>query len=250
VALNADEPARQTIHYTLDGSSPTQNSSLYVRPIVISQTGQLRARAFSPGGRPSSVSEASFVVDPDLLTLNEKHWRVEDAPGAAPASAWSIANGIIKQTSNVMVGGKRVMENTPEVERPGSLFLLQNAENFSDGELSFEINSSDDDGVGVAFRYQNPDNYYLWSAHAQRPFRALAVKQGERYEVLAEQGEAYRRGKWFQVKFIFSGSRITGFVDGEKEFEIDDHTFSEGAIGFYSWGNSGVQFRNIRFKIK
>ena len=74
----------------------------------------------------------------------------------------------------------------------------------------------------------------------------VCTRQG----LLAEQGEAYRRGKWFQVKFIFSGSRIMGFVDGEKEFEIDDHTFSEGAIGFYSWGNSGVQFRNIRFKIK
>lgn len=250
VTIKTDQPAQQTIHYTLDGSSPTQDSSLYTQPIEISKTGRLRARVFTPGGRPSSVAEASFVIDPDLVTLDEADWRVEDAPGAAPASAWSIENGTIKQTSNVMVGGARVMEDTANVERPGSLFLLQNSQVITDGELSFEVNSSDDDGVGVVFRYQDPDNYYLWSTHAQRPFRALAVKQDARYEILAEEGEGYQRGKWFQVKFVFSGSRVTGFVNGEKSFEIQDPTFSEGAIGFYSWGNSGVQFRNVRFKTK
>ena len=100
------------------------------------------------------------------------------------------------------------------------------------------------------FRYQDPENYYLWSTHAQRPFQALAIKQGARYEVLAEEAEGYLRGKWFAVKFVFSGSQITGFVNGEKEFEVLDPTFASGAIGLYSWGNSGVQFRNVRFMTK
>ena len=250
VAIKTAQPAERTIHYTFDGSSPTSRSRVYIKPIEISETGLLRARVFTPGGRPSSVAEASFVIDPDLLPLGEADWRVEDAAGAEPPSEWSIENGTIKQTSNVMVGGARVMENAANVERSGSLFLLQNAEAFADGELSLEINSSDDDGVGVVFRYQDPDNYYLWSTHAQRPFQALAIKQAARYEVLAEEAEGYLRGKWFAVKFVFSGAQITGFVNGEKEFEVQDPTFASGAVGLYSWGNSGVQFRNVRFKAK
>lgn len=248
VALKADEPARQSIRYTLDGSAPTLDSPLYRQPIAIKESGQLRARAFTDKGRPSQVTDANFVIDANLLPLDKNLWRVEDAPGAAPPSAWSIEGGTIEQTSNVMVGGKRVMEDTPEVERPGSMFLFKDAKRFTDGELSFEMNSTDDDGVGVALRYQGPENYYLWNTHNQRPFRALAVKQGERYEVLAANKRSFERRKWLKIRIEFNGTRITGYVDGEIDFEIDNATYKSGTIGFYSWGNSGVQFRNIKFE--
>jgi outer membrane protein assembly factor BamB len=250
VALKSDLPARESIRYTLDGSAPTKDSPLYRQPIAIVNSGKLRARAFTAKGRPSPVAEADFVIDQNLLPLNKNLWRVEDAPGAKPPSAWSIEGGTIEQTSNVMVGGKRVMEDDPAVERPGSLFLFKDANLFSTGELSFEMNSADDDGVGVALRYQGPDNYYLWNTHSQRPFRALAVKQGKRYEVLASNKRGFERRKWLQIKIVFTGSKITGFINGEKDFEIDDSTYSEGTIGFYSWGNSGVQFRNVKFERK
>ncbi len=29
---------------------------------------------------------------------------------------------------------------------------------------------------------------------------------------------------------------------------VDDSTFTSGNVGFYSWGNSGSQFRNLKFK--
>lgn len=250
VALKSDQPARESIRYTLDGSAPTKDSPLYRQPIAIKRTGRLRARAFTAKGRPSPVAEASFVIDPNLLPLDKNLWRVEDAAGANPPSAWSIEGGTIEQTSNVMVGGKRVMEDDPSVERPGSVFVFKDAGLFSDGELSFEMNSTDDDGVGVALRYQGPDRYYLWNTHNQRPFRALAVKQGSRYEVLAANKRSFERRKWLQIRIVFNGSKITGYVDGEKDFEIDDPTYDSGTIGFYSWGNSGVQFRNIKFEKK
>ncbi len=205
-------------------------------------------RAFTANGRPSPVAEADYVVDPDLLPLGADLWRIEDAKGAKPPSEWSVENGIIEQVSNVMVGGPRVMENTPAVERPGSLYLFKDASRFGDGELSFELNSTDDDGVGVVLRYSGADQHYLWSAHNQRPFRALAVKQGDRYDVLASKAGGYQRRKWHKVRFVFEGARISGYFDGAKDFEIEDSTHSSGAIGFYSWGNSGVKFRNVKFR--
>ena len=248
VALKPDQPHRETIRYTLDGTTPTIGSSLYREPFWVEQSGRLRARAFTANGRPSPVVDAEFVVDPDLLPLGAEHWRVEDAPGAKPPSEWSVENGIIEQVSNVMVGGPRVMENTPEVERPGSLYLFKDRARFADGELSFELNSTDDDGVGIALRYGGAEKYYLWAAHNQRPFRALAVKDGDRYDVLASNVGSFQRRKWHKVRFVFEGTKITGYFDGAKDFEVEDSTHASGTIGFYSWGNSGVKFRNVKFR--
>ncbi len=248
VALKADQPYREQVRFTLDGSTPSLDSQLYRKPIRIERSEKLRARAFASNGRPSQVVEADFVVDPDLLPLGADLWRVEDAEGAKPPSEWSAENGIIEQVSNVMVGGPRVMENTPAVERPGSLYLFKDGARFGDGELSFEMNSTDDDGVGIALRYGGGHDHYLWSAHNQRPFRALAVKQGDRYEVLASVAEGYQRRQWHKVRLVFEGAKISAYFDGAKDFEIVDSTHASGTIGFYSWGNSGVKFRNVKFR--
>ena len=44
-----------TIHYTLDGSEPTENSPVYKDPVLISESGPIRARAFKQGMPPSPL---------------------------------------------------------------------------------------------------------------------------------------------------------------------------------------------------
>ncbi len=69
VALTADVP-RVRIHYTLDGSSPTEASPQYVRPITVAETSTLRARVFARGQPPSELAEASFTIDPGLASVD------------------------------------------------------------------------------------------------------------------------------------------------------------------------------------
>jgi nicotinamidase-related amidase len=71
------------IRYTLDGSEPTSASSLYDKPIILSDTSSLRVMAFHRGQRAGLPSEAYYVKLPpvpprpsvrlfDLLPLKEK----------------------------------------------------------------------------------------------------------------------------------------------------------------------------------
>ena len=56
-----------TIHYTLDGSDPTEESSIYGEPIMVCGSITIRARAYAPDMIPSIISEARFImqlVDP------------------------------------------------------------------------------------------------------------------------------------------------------------------------------------------
>lgn len=248
VQLTPDEPQGQTIHYTLDGSSPTKDSPRYAGPIHIASTAKLRARSFGKNSRPSNVADADFVIDPGLLNLTPDLWQVIDAAGARPESDWSINNGVIKQASNVMVGGKRVMENAADVERPGSVFLYSGQKTPRNGTITFEINSADDDGVGFVFGYRNPQNYHLWTMHEQRPFRALARKDGDTYQVLDENKIGFRRRRWYRVEVRFNERNVKVQVDGVGGLEAELPKAPNGRFGFYSWGNSGVEFKNIRFE--
>ncbi len=67
------------IRYTLDGSEPSETSSLYTAPLALSVTTVLKARAYALGYAPSSV--ATFVFD-----------RIEqDGDGDGLPDAWEIA---------------------------------------------------------------------------------------------------------------------------------------------------------------
>jgi hypothetical protein len=57
---------RETIRYTLDGSTPIQPSAAYHDPIVIDHTAVLRFRSFSPAAAPGPVGLRTFVVGTDF----------------------------------------------------------------------------------------------------------------------------------------------------------------------------------------
>jgi chitinase len=62
--------AGAAIRYTLDGSAPRADSSLYEHPLTLARSVTLRARAFSPGVRASIAATATYVVEamPDHTT--------------------------------------------------------------------------------------------------------------------------------------------------------------------------------------
>ena len=60
VGLSADSPGA-VIHYTLDGSIPTEGSPQYAGPITISTTTQVRARAYESGRPPSVIATEAYV---------------------------------------------------------------------------------------------------------------------------------------------------------------------------------------------
>lgn len=73
------EASQGLVHYTLDGSEPTEQSPVYTEPITIRQTTVLRARAFSSSAVPSDTVTATYLVGRKhslpvvFLTTDEKN---------------------------------------------------------------------------------------------------------------------------------------------------------------------------------
>jgi hypothetical protein len=86
ITLDCTTPGA-AIHYTLDGSVPTENSPLFVAPIPVSQTVVLRARAFAAGLLPSNVVSHTYL-------LNQKHTFPVVALSFEPADFFDPVTGI------------------------------------------------------------------------------------------------------------------------------------------------------------
>ncbi|MCP4640565.1 MAG: PQQ-binding-like beta-propeller repeat protein [bacterium] len=246
VALETDVPDA-TVRYTLDGTSPRANATRYADPFRITESATLTARAFRDGMPPSQTVEAAFDVDPAIIRLDDAAWTPYDSPGATPSeSDWQLDGGVLTERSNLHRGG--ATDPDPAMERAGSFRIYAAESPMKDGVLTLELASSDDDTLGVAFRFGGPDQHYVWSMDRQRAFHALACKDGDSYQLLAANAGAYDRNKWYSLRVELDGSRIAIFLDDEQEFELEDATHSSGAFALYAWGCAGAKFRNVRWE--
>lgn len=63
ISVAMERPAQDAaLHYTLDGTEPTQQSPRYAGPIKLSETTTVKVKAFQPGQEPSPVYSESYVL--------------------------------------------------------------------------------------------------------------------------------------------------------------------------------------------
>ncbi len=74
VAIRCDDPAA-TIRYTLDGTLPTDQSTIYSGPVHLTADADVSARAYLPGRFPSYIAKQRYCfVDPVRNGLTRKYY--------------------------------------------------------------------------------------------------------------------------------------------------------------------------------
>jgi outer membrane protein assembly factor BamB len=198
--------------------------------------------------RPAAFKKREVVViSKDALPLEGRHWSVYDTPGGTPSkSDWQVDGHTVTELSNLHGGD--ATNGDPGLERGGTFRIYDAGGKFTNGELTLDMSSNDDDVYGVAFRYQDKDHYYLFAMDKQRGFRVIAKKDGDSYTVLAANAHDYRPFHWYQIRIVLNGPSITVYLDGDKELESSDRGFERGTFALHAWGCAGASFRNIVWK--
>jgi len=247
VKLLADAPDA-VIRYTLDGTDPTSGSKRYDGPVSVRAGARIVARAFADNLPPSSAAKGDFVIDPNIVPLTDKAWTVVDSPGGnPPESKWCITGEVVTELSNLHVG--RASDRDPATDRPGTyrVYDSDNGARRADGELSLELATPDDDVLGVAFRWRGPEAHYVWAMDRQRGFHVLGRKDSKGFHALASNKLRYQSNRWYKLRVVLRGDRMTVFLDGQKDLEATDATFRTGTFALYVWGCAGAKFRNVRW---
>lgn len=160
----------------------------------------------------------------------------------APSSDWKIQDGKLVQNSNVYRADSEYdyFQGTHIVTK----------ESFSDFIFSFDLTSTDDDGIGAVFRYQDKNNYYRFimvkDPQNKGPFRRIdKIVNGKPFQVLAiDKNNAYEVGKKYRITIEAVGNQIKVFIDDKEILSAQDDTFKTGKLGFMTYANTGY-FDNV-----
>ncbi len=138
-------------------------------------------------------------------------------------------------------------------ENSGEHFNLAVVEDSDYQDLELEVKfkaveGKEDQGGGLIWRYQDPDNYYVARANPlEDNFRIYRVVKGRRKQL---QGASLKvtRGSWHTLRIVAKGDRMEGFYDGKRYLAIRDKTFPRGKIGLWTKADAVTYFDDLRVR--
>lgn len=184
-------------------------------------------------------------------------WTIHNDPDPQSGPArWIVEDGVLVQTSNVWSYGTVEAETKYHL---GTQITTGNPE-WTDYAFNALVRSTDNDGVGLIFRYQDPLNYYrvilmndpAWSGRdssgtpvstsLQRIQKFVA---GEPV-ILAENlvSEAYPSG-YFALTADVRNDTIRAYLDGRLILTGYDADYAAGRMGMLSYANAGAYYDSV-----
>lgn len=192
----------------------------------------------------------TFVYSPILLSDDFTNgviqgWTVVDEGTLDAPSKWLEGSGRLMQLSNIYGPNWYATDH-----RKGTYLYWSDPQalGWSTYALSVTFNNTDDAGVGVLFRYQNPSNYYKVDLDSQKNFHKLFKMAGGIETILAAESGAYVLASNYVLRVEVTNSEITVLLNSTVLFggTITDSDLKAGTVALYSWGSRGVFFNNLR----
>jgi hypothetical protein len=164
-------------------------------------------------------------------------WKIVDEGSTDAPSEWSVVNGEMVQSSNIHSGSSFYTYGTYAYYDDGFAW--------DDYTLKLKMRSSDNEGIGVLFRYQSSSNYYKFSWNSDQTYRRLVKKSNGIFTVIAEDSVPYVTGQDYNLEISAVGNNIAVKIDGATIFSETDSDLSSGTIALYSWGNQNCYFDDV-----
>jgi hypothetical protein len=171
----------------------------------------------------------------DFEDQNTNGWTVQDFGTSSAPSSWSAASRTLRQSSNIW--------NDPLIR--GTLAVYSAGLSWTDYRLGLQLWSTDDDTLGVLFRYVDAQNFYQLSWRKQNPRRWLRKVVGGVSALLAEDSVPYSTSEPYYVEITAIGPQIEVWVDGQGIFSVEDPSLPTGTVGLSSYENAGSSFDAI-----
>lgn len=202
------QSAHAQIRYTVDGSMPHSNSTLYTAPLVLSATTRLCARAFEPGLLPSAVPRHEYYrMMPNILTssplpiivIDTREQAIPDEP-KIDAFIGLISNGI----------GRNAVSD-PFNHSEGRIGIeLRGQSSLNELQKQYGFETRDDDGEDRDTALLNFPLESGWVLYA--PYNDKTLMRN----VLAY--DAFRRMEWYASRAMFCELVLNGEYRGGSVF--------------------------------
>jgi hypothetical protein len=138
------------IYYTIDGSEPGENATLYFNLIQVNDSTTIKAIAIKPGMKNSIVSSATYVItgsakDTSLINTNLPKGKLAITPNPASDQARISWTGMINTRDGyqvIVTDSKGAVVNTTVITS-GYTYYILNTRSLSDGVYFVKVQSGD-----------------------------------------------------------------------------------------------------------
>jgi hypothetical protein len=190
-----------------------------------------------------TVQPVNYLLRDDFNDGGFGGWSIVDQGTVNAPSAWSVVRGEVRQTSNIHGPAA-----TATSGRMGTFLTYSGGLSWSNYSFSAVLRSTDNDGIGLVFRYQNANNYYKLDLDNERSFRKIfKVVGGVETTIATQAGAGYTVGANTSIKITVSGNQIQVFRDNVQLFggPVTDGSLTTGTVGLYSWGQQNAFFDDV-----
>lgn len=164
---------------------------------------------------------------------------------------FNLTNKIEKRKSNnlIPIQGRWDQEGNVYAQKSNSGFAYTLFDNMTiiDGEIELRLMAVQDAGLGILFRYNNVNNYYLSEIVTFLDLVNIYRITDGTAKRIAEVSKPIDKNKWYKLKISVKKTVIRIYLDDIFLAEIEDSSHSSGKIGLYSSIGS-VKFSDIYIK--
>lgn len=162
--------------------------------------------------------------DTDILS----EWKIIDVSGK---SNWFLDEGYLVQDSNIGESKEQLGTNIIKKDLQLNNFTLRT-----------KMYSTDDDYIGIVFRYVDSDNYYRFILSSQRK----RIYLQKRINGVTSLLDSFTDEEWHYVGFTATiaayNNNLKVYLNDELYLEAQDNSIAKGSIGFMSCFNNGNFF--------
>jgi hypothetical protein len=165
------------------------------------------------------------------------------ASGSGPAGKW-----VVQEMADAP-SGKRVVVQT-DANSTGSRYpvLIADKEEYGDVDVSVKgkaISGKGDQGIGLVFRFRDPQSYYVVRANAlEDNFRLYKMVDGRRKE-FAGANVKVTSGQWHTLRVVAQGDHLMCYFNGQKLIDTRDATYGKGKVGLWTKADSVIAFDDL-----
>lgn len=200
----------------------------------------------------SSVGDDWFILDEGTLS-GPSRWEIRDGRMWEPSNIHSqqLTSGGGNQSTGDWALGWSPLGDGHFILRKGTIAVYDpadvNTRDWKDYSLSVNFRTQDNDGLGLVFYYQDPNNYYKIELDEENGHWTLSRLQDGIEQVLGQAFGGYVMGKDTDLRVDVVDHKIMVYVDGEKLFPyaIEDRELKGGTVGLYDWGSDSLSFDDV-----
>lgn len=199
-----------------------------------------RVDATGRGFNRGESRDGEILWQSDFSSGDLSDWTIVDFGNLEGPSDWTLANGVLRQDSNI-----RTYDSAGALK--GTVAFLPMVPPDDSFEVTFRFRSLDDDGIGLVFGYDEATTarfrFYWAGAYGTCGLQSVSSGGGTGGRQYGHC--SFEMGRWFDVRVVVQGPWAEVWIDGRRIAVDDDFRSHRGPIGFLSAANAGVEYDDV-----